>query len=756
MTTGENASVAAGPSAARLPSYSLIPLTLVHAAVFVAMAVVLPWKTSYAFSVPLFALGALHLVVLALAFAKKPRLFLRAWAVLSLGSLVFLLALSVSILSSALYLAELYAGIGPGLAAGLFGFWCLAVLFTLPISWWGLALAWPELRPRRAPRVGAAVLVVLVLPVALVVSRTARAERLVSDEPGLEKRFVDVVQRHLAAEKRAEEDADKADDKKRKKPPVRPLSAKKVSECADGIGERPLTLFVAASAKKGMTHACLQADSPEELAKKLAAHLERGDVSNGAVKLDLVTSVHPLSSVHVLLDALKLRPGRDGVCANERCLLPWQLVALSAFNAERPLPGVEDAAFGVHFAGLRALLGEKDEQAPLERLETKSIVVDIDSFHDQSPKAPAAAPTDKELSRALRLVEAHIARAQLDSGAFRYTLDPFSGVADEEAMNVARQAGTTLAFCELGKKDAAKRADKALGVLRRYERRKGDFTAFSLDDKLARLGHTALPLVALLECRRLVGDKYDDTIARAGRYLLQMQRPDGSFYPELDLAAGEPRGAHLGLYAGGQAVLALVGLEQFAKSEADKKTYRDAAERAMQYFAGPYWHRAPYDFFFVEENWHCLAARAALPTHRNDAYERFCLDYVTFKSRFILDEGTGQAGELSGGYGFSPLFVPHNTATAGFGEALAASLAVRRARNMSTEAERALLGRVLGYLTRHQWTDDACFACARRADTIGGFSESSTSPLLRIDYAQHAWAALGHGARELAAGKDAG
>ena len=41
------------------------------------------------------------------------------------------------------------------------------------------------------------------------------------------------------------------------------------------------------------------------------------------------------------------------------------------------------------------------------------------------------------------------------------------------------------------------------------------------------------------------------------------------------------------------------------------------------------------DFFFFEENWHCLAARAALAHHRRDDYERFCLDYVTMKTRLL-------------------------------------------------------------------------------------------------------------------------
>ncbi len=35
------------------------------------------------------------------------------------------------------------------------------------------------------------------------------------------------------------------------------------------------------------------------------------------------------------------------------------------------------------------------------------------------------------------------------------------------------------------------------------------------------------------------------------------------------------------------------------------------------------------------------------------------------------------------------------------------------------------------------------------AAAVGGFSENSASPVIRIDYVPHAMAAIGHGGREL-------
>jgi hypothetical protein len=59
-----------------------------------------------------------------------------------------------------------------------------------------------------------------------------------------------------------------------------------------------------------------------------------------------------------------------------------------------------------------------------------------------------------------------------------------------------------------------------------------------------------------------------------------------------------------------------------------------------------------------------------------------------------------------------------------------------------------LLQKVLGFLLRQQWSPENCFVCAS-PDVVGGMSEHTHSLLTRIDFAQHAWAALGHGGAAL-------
>jgi hypothetical protein len=232
--------------------------------------------------------------------------------------------------------------------------------------------------------------------------------------------------------------------------------------------------------------------------------------------------------------------------------------------------------------------------------------------------------------------------------------------------------------------------------------------------------------------------------------LLAMQREDGGFHPAVKAGTGAIVEGRDPMYAAGQAVMALV-LWEGAEGEGltRPQELRGAIDRAMRYYATEYWDIPLYDFFFLEENWHCLAARAALAHHRDDAYERFCIDYVTMKERFVQEASSGIDPELVGAYSFGHVFPPHHTATAGFGEALAAKLALLEARGEPQERERETMRTVMRYLLRHQHREVDAFALTKSTLVVGAFSEHVGSAEIRIDYVQHAAAALGHGARAL-------
>lgn len=540
---------------------------------------------------------------------------------------------------------------------------------------------------------------------------------------------------------------------------------------------------------------CIRA-APEHIAADIVAQL-RAESVRGPVKIDLIRAVAPLHSRSPILDTLALQPGLDGVCDESHCLMPWQLVALEQFNVNEPLPWIPDFRYGISPVELRHVLGwevpedvlawDREQRHParlerlieagkatpkpadvdswllldgLTRIETLSYaIVDNGHFHALVRVHPREVRlTQRRLDHALELADNHIAKAQLDSGVFRYTLQPFTGKQQTRSWNLPRQAGTTLVMCELGREPRRTKrvADQSLRFMAKHARDSGEVTALikSKTGETADLGSTALPAIAFLSCRERVGDGYDELIGGMVRFLLTMQRDDGSFYPQFDTAAGAIIDGPEPMYAGGQAIFALTLAEKLALEQPDvaaaaglpdAATLHDAVERAMGFYTGPYWDTFVRDFFWLEENWHCLAARASLGHHRNDAYERYCIDYMTYKSRVVLDEHSGVEPDFVGSYAMGNILVPVNTPAAGFGEGLAAALAIKQARGDDISEDLERMRSVLMFLMRQQWTRASCFACAPDKTVLGGFSESMGAPEIRIDFTQHAWAALGHG-----------
>lgn len=750
------------------PRWILAGLALGHAALFAWAASVLPWQRWTLFAAMTAALAACHAAtgVLALAGSRHRRF---AWRISSGYALVYLLIQTAIAAQAGAYVAALYGGLGRGVFAALAALWAVLVLVTLPFAAWGLAATGGLGRPRRVAA-GAALLAALMT---LGLWRAAHAADATpvphpSHDPA---GFAAALTEHL--------------------PRVRPaLPAEEVSlwTPAPIACEHPLdrpTLFVAyptrpprdkakakaktkdSKARFGVATRCVQAERPEELLPALAAALADA-VRRGPIKVDLVVAVQPLSDRSPGPLPLLLRPGHDGVCEGQRCLMPWQLLGLGQFLTYTPLPFIEDLRFGADPPALRRVLRAKDDPEPdpnagiegLTRLVTRSFIVGRggEAFHAPRLRAAIDRLDADLLARASAAAEAHILAAQGKDGRFRYLLHPFTGKVTWRGFAVPRQAGTTLALCELGSPAADPAVRRSLTMLAGLRRDSPEASALSYDAGKPRtvgdLGTTALPLIAFLSCRDRVGPEHDVLIGRLGRHILALQREDGGFHVRADLDTGAPIPGPDVLYAAGQAVFALVLLEDLARRTGSplfpaEDELRAATQRAMTYFAETYWDHGLASFFYLEENWHCLAARAALPIHRHAGYERFCLDYVDFKRRLILDEESGVAPELVGSYGFGNVLVPHNTPSGGYGEALAAAMAIRAADGAPRPEDARVMEQVLTFLVEQQWDEDNCFACAPGQHVVGGYSESVGSLDLRIDYTQHAWSALGHGGRML-------
>ncbi len=745
-----------------LPRWWPALLSGLGAAIFGWGATVLPWADFTPFAIVTTAVAIAHAAHAALAVVghawRRP-----AWRVQALVSLAFLGYVTWNLFSASTYIASLYGGLGKGVAAGLAAAWAVVALLVLPLSVWGLAVTGGLRWDRRAQGASAAALVLASLGLwrAAMLPVAEAALDPASAEPNALRDAVAAALPDPAGQPAAPRDAPS-------------LLVRQAVECEAAPGPGRVTvvatsLVAVASTRAEARSRCVQAPSLSEALTQLGAEL-RAEALRGPIAVDVVTGTQALEPVVPVVDAMLLRPGLDGVCEGTRCLLPWQLLALDQFNTLTPIPVIPDLRFGFDPAILRKALAWPEHPESynprlegLVRLETASFVLDTKrELHSLRRLRTSRPPLDAEqLRAAVDAAERYILGAQGDDGRFEYKADPFTGQVSYQGFALARQAGTTLVICELARDDARARrvARKALAMLVSTMQTHGDMgmLVYPPGKQVARvgLGNTALTAIALLSCRERVGNEFDDAIARATRFLLHMQREDGGFHPEIDMATGEPVPGPDPLYAVGQAVFALTLLERLTTEHSlpglpAPGPTRAAVEAAMRYTAEDYWDNFATNFFFMEENWHCLAARASLGHHRHDGYERFCIDYAHYKTRLILGEEDDVADDLVGGYGFGNVLIPHNTGSSGFGEAMSAAIALQRARGEDTAADEAVMRRALQFLVRQQWDETSCFACATKPHSmVGAFSEHMGSPEIRIDFVQHAMAGMGHGGRML-------
>ena len=750
--TLETAPAAASEQSTRVdrapPRTVLAVLSLTHALVFGWAAKVLPWDEWTAFAIMAGTLAVLHLATAGAALLNHHRLSL-VWRLQAAASTLLLGYVGWGVLSSSWYVAHVYSGLGQGLAAALIAVFGLVVLVTAPMALWG----WLATGGNGVGMRGGAALMLLVLLGGVrlhIIGRRAAGTALVS--ASTIAHVGDLLVEVAALQHQ------------RGRAPRSSLMTDRPATCTPT--RHHLTLVVThllpSNGKTNLSNAteCLQSTDVEGLRAPLMALLAKAP---GRVKFDLLKTKYQ-APAESWLTSLVFRPGLDGACSGGHCLMPWQLAALDMFTSHKLISSVPDARLGVSLVALRHRLKPTVASAPIVRIDTAGWLLRNDGKvypQGRVPRQPVAI-TPQEIETAELLARAYILAAQSRTGAFRYKTQPYTGVSSKRGFSVPRQAGTTMVLCQLGRgtQPVRRAVRQSLDLLMSLERRlpstAGGERSVLIFPKGAKpnavgLGASALSLTAALRCRPLMGNRYDQQIGRLARMLLSQQRKDGSFQHKVDPREGKPVAALGGLYVDGQAVLALTLLEA-AAGEANaafpaSTILREAVERAMEFYGNQYWHIFIRPFLFLEENWHCLAAAASLTHHRHDGYERFCLDYVRFKSRLVLDADAGVSDDFIGGYALGNIVPPHNTATAGFGEALAAAMQVRAARGEHSSDDKRTMRLVVGFLLRNQWRASICFACSPRHIMAGGFSEHMASPNIRIDYVQHAWAAIGHGAR---------
>jgi hypothetical protein len=362
------------------------------------------------------------------------------------------------------------------------------------------------------------------------------------------------------------------------------------------------------------------------------------------------------------------------------------------------------------------------------------------------------------LRTAMNEAGAYIVRRQGPDGTFDYVYDPVIGESLPSSYSLPRHAGTVYSLSQLAgfTRNPTVAAAAANGLVWMFSHvffacgHPGADFACVREAERARLGTTALMVIAVLQYRHAMGEFRHDPLARAlGGFLLAMQKSNGDFHhvylpgkKAVDLSAAPQ------MFASEEAALALVML---ARDLGDPAFLR-AAERALDHLTGP-----KYDFFlgrftFGVDSWTCMAAEAAaeLPSLRHRRYLDFCLGYSAFLTRLQFDADAPEG--FAGHYGFSPLMVPQAPATAGFSEAMGAVANLARHHGRPDSALERHLVRGLFALARDQIRPGNDHVARNPAEARGGIRRSLVESQIRIDFVQHALSALLRGVSLIEAG----
>lgn len=181
------------------------------------------------------------------------------------------------------------------------------------------------------------------------------------------------------------------------------------------------------------------------------------------------------------------------------------------------------------------------------------------------------AVTAEQAMASARLAADWIERAQRPDGTYLYEYN----IAENREIrdyNVVRHAGVTMSLYQLaaaGDHSVLPTADRALGWMQDNMLEREDWAAFR--DPIGgrvQLGASSLLLAGLAQRRMATGDTtYDDFMRQVARFLLVMQRDDGSFLNFYVPETGRPDPNYTSKYATGEAFWALAMMHRFFPDE---------------------------------------------------------------------------------------------------------------------------------------------------------------------------------------------
>ncbi|MCB9545443.1 MAG: hypothetical protein H6706_06045 [Myxococcales bacterium] len=706
----------------------------------------LPWKTVW-INLALVAYAGLHLAAGVGLFLRK-RWGWRLGIIAGLLGLVALVIVASGLLASWAYLHGIYGDFGLGASVGALIFTSLAlqVLGLVP----GLLLRALLREAVRRDLGGGRGIIRTALGLLVVPFALALVVHLRYAMPDVEP---------VSAAGRAEAIAHlRAALKGEPRPPMPTLAGVPV-----GAGPVWVTLY-----RGGEPAARVQGDGPDlaaaiaQAADALAGHPKNHGrrVLDGRLKVDRVTGIVPVPTDHPLLVALSVNPGVEGLRRHdgetERLLLPDDLLKRQAFGVAPLVPGIQEMRFGLDAGSVLNRLGLR--HAGLERVRTEGFVEwegqGLPTWRGNTP-----APGEGKAAWRTAAVEGgdFILRQIMEDGRFHYQYYPLTDGHpgwNPNTYSLPRHAGTVYALAllhgatgEARFKDGAERAIAWLNGRMPASCGGPERTCVVLGGK-ADLGSAALTMVGMLEYQRRTGDaRYAPTLRRLGAFVIGLQRPDGDFHHVFDVRQNAPIPAERKMFYSEEAALALVMAHEVLGDD----QWLEAARRALDFLTGP-----KYEGYFLgrfiygADHWTCIAAEEAWPRLKSPQYLDFCQGYARFIERMQYHPGHWDNVDFEGHYGFSALLIPQAPAAAGFTEAIVSTWELSKHHGREDPRLERQMALSLDALSREQVRAENAWLMPDPAAARGGIRRSLVEQEVRIDFTQHAVAALIRGA--LAAG----
>ncbi|MEY4509262.1 MAG: hypothetical protein RLZZ450_1384 [Pseudomonadota bacterium] len=360
-----------------------------------------------------------------------------------------------------------------------------------------------------------------------------------------------------------------------------------------------------------------------------------------------------------------------------------------------------------------------------------------------SPDSELNAELHVETLRASVLAAGHyLARSLHPDGSYRYEIDALTGD-DVEGYNWPRHAGATWFLVRAASyandpvlKAAARRA--AQHLVDHSTHRCGEHECIGTGSEM-NLGSAALSLLAYVELAESgIAPEFGARAQALSAFIRSLQREDGEFKHIFDLELGRAVDVQKAFFAG-EAALALSRMHRLSNDPRDLR----AASRALTHLVDRPAGFVTSRYFWIAEHWTCQAMQDLWERAPNPRALEFCLQWQE------LTRNGMRAGDLAPQYDgcYAPKWTgtPRTTESASRMEAGVATLIAARRADLPAQQVKTLeqgVRRALRFLLRHQFRPGPTQLMPDPQAVHGGFPASVIDLKVRIDYPQHAGAAL--------------